>query len=97
MWVAMQKFMERGYKHVREVGQEPKEDQAVSGQRLLSGLLACLEATPVNPEQVRLYLASARNAGWDCEQFYADAVQAHLKARPERATYIPPLEDVMPD
>jgi len=45
MWVAMQQFMEPGFKHVREVGQEPKDDEGVSGQRLLSGLLACLEAT----------------------------------------------------
>ena len=45
MWVAMQQFMEPGFQHVREVGQEPKEDEGVSGQRLLSGLLACLEAT----------------------------------------------------
>jgi hypothetical protein len=97
MWVAMQKFMEPGFKHVREVGQELKEDEGVSGQRLLSGLLALLEATPVNPEQVRLYLASARNAGWDCERFYAEAVRAHLKGRPERAAHMPPFEDVRPD
>ena len=97
MWVAMQKFMEPGFKHVREVGQELKEDEGVSGQRLLSGLLALLEATPVNPEQVRLYLASARNAGWDCERFYAEAVQTYLKDRPERAAHMPPFEGVKPD
>ena len=97
MWVAMQQFMEPGFKHVREVGQDHRQDEGESGQRLLSGLLACLEATPVNAEQVRLYLAAAQKAGWDCEQFYAEAVRAHLSARPERAPHMPSLEDVMPD
>ena len=97
MWVAMQQFMEPGFQHVREVGQERKDEEEASPQRLLSGLLACLEATPVNLEQVRVYLASARNAGWDCERFYAEAVRAHLKGRPERAAHMPPFEDVRPD
>jgi hypothetical protein len=98
MWVAMQQFLEPGVKHVREVGQEPKEEDREAGrQRLASGLLACLEADPVKPEQVRLYLAAARNAGWDYELLYAEAVRRHLSARPERAARMPPPEDVMPD
>ena len=98
MWVAMQQYMEPGVKHVREVGQESKEeDHEASKQRLVSGLLACLEADPVNPEQIRLYLAAIQEAGWDHEQFYADAVRVHLSARPERAAQVPRLEDVMPD
>jgi hypothetical protein len=98
MWVAMQQFMEPGVKHVREVGQESKgEDREAGKQRLVSGLLACLEADAINPEQVRLYLAAAQKAGWDCEQFYAEAVRHHLSARPERAAQMPPLEGVRPD
>ena len=97
MWVAMQQFVEPGVKHVCEVGQEPKDEERQDRkQRLTSGLLACLEADPVNAEQVRLYLAAARNAGWDCEPFYAEAVRHHLAARPERAALMPRPEDVMP-
>jgi len=98
MWVAMQQYMEPGVKHVREAGQESKEeDHQASKERLVSGLLACLEADPVNPEHVRLYLAAAQEASWDCEQLYADAVRVHLAARPERSAQMPTLEDVMPD
>ena len=97
MFVAMQRFMEPGFQHVREGNQEKGEDEGASRERLWSGLMACLEATPVNPEQVRLYLASARNAGWDCERFYAEAVQTYLKDRPERAAHMPPFEGVKPD
>jgi hypothetical protein len=98
MWVGMQQLLEPGVKHVREVGPAAREEyRQARKQRLASGLLACLEADPVRPEQVRLYLAAAQEAGWDYEPFYAEAVRQHLAARPERAAGVPPLDDVRPD
>jgi hypothetical protein len=50
--------------------------------------------TAVKAEQVRLYLAAAQQAGLDWTEMYAEAVRRHLSAHPERATVMPPREDV---
>jgi hypothetical protein len=51
---------------------------------------------PVNPEEVRLYLAIARGKGIDWQKLYEEAVRVQLAARPDRAELIPPLENVIP-
>jgi hypothetical protein len=95
MWVALQQVIEPGMKHVREVGQERKERDERK-QRIWTGLLACLDADQINPEEVRMYLTAAQQVGWDYKEFYAEAVRALTSLRPERAALIPQLEDVAP-
>jgi hypothetical protein len=97
MFVALQQFIEPGVKHVREVGQERHaEDEEARKERLLAGLIACLQAAAIDPGDVRRQLAAIRQAGWDYEQFYAEAVRVLAATRPERAALIPPLHEVAP-
>jgi hypothetical protein len=96
-WVAMQRFLEPGAKHVVELSRErSNEDEEAGRDRLLSNLLASLDATPVNLEEVRIYLAIAKGKGIDWRDLYNEAVRVQLAARPDRAPIIPPLEDVIP-
>jgi hypothetical protein len=98
-WVAMQHFLEPGVKHVVHAGQERRsEDVEEAGkERLLANLLASLDATPVNLEEIRLYLAIAKGKGLDWRNLYDQAVRVQLAARPDCAGSIPPFEDVMPE
>src|SRR5262249_40340946 len=97
-WVAMQQFIEPGVKHVAQISQERRSegDEEADKDRLLANILASLDATPVNPEEVRLYLVIAKRKGLDWKDVFEEAVRVQRSARPDRADLIPPLEDVAP-
>jgi hypothetical protein len=97
-WVAMQQFLEPGVKHVVHVGQERRSegDEAAGKERLVANLLASLDATPVNPEEIRVYLAIAKEKGIDWRKLYDEAVQVQRAVRADRVDLIPPLADVAP-
>jgi hypothetical protein len=96
-WVAMQRFLEPGVKHVAQVGQERHgEDADASKERLMAVLLACLDATPVNTDEVRLCLAAARRQGLDWRGLYEEAVGVQQSARPDMVSSLPSPDDVAP-
>jgi hypothetical protein len=97
-WVALQQFIEPGVKHVVQVGEQHRreDDDAVAGERILANVLASLDATTVNTEEIRAYLAIAKRAGLDWKKLYDEAVKVQRSARPDRAEHIPPIENVAP-
>jgi hypothetical protein len=95
MCVGLQEFVEPGVKHVREAREHVREeDQEARKQRLMDGLLACLEADVTQVNQVVLYLEAARTAGLDWRSLYEEAVRVYLARHPDRAEGIPRLEDL---
>jgi hypothetical protein len=97
MWVGFQQFIEPGIMHVREVQQgQEQEEEAGRKERLLAHLVDFLGADTVKPEEVRLYLAAAEQAGWDWRDMYAEAVRRLRSVHPGRAALMPPPEDVAP-
>jgi hypothetical protein len=96
-WVALQQFIEPTVRHVYEVGQEYREEDAEARRDgLLATLLDCLDATPIHPEAVRVCLTLARRGGLDWKALYEEAVRGQQAARPERAELLPRVEDVAP-
>jgi hypothetical protein len=97
-WVAAQQFIESGVKHVVQVSQERRNEgnQGADRDRLLANILAALDATPVNPEEIRLYLVIAKREGLDWKELFEEAVRVQRSARPDRVDLIPRLEDVAP-
>jgi hypothetical protein len=96
-WVALQQAIEPGAQHVIHLKEEqPKQDEAVVKERLLAGLLPCFEQGPVNPEEVRHYLTSAKRAGLDWQALYAEAVGVQGAVQPDQAGLLPPLASVAP-
>jgi hypothetical protein len=96
-WVAMQRLVEPGVKHVAHVGQERHgEDAEAKKERVMAALLACLDATPVNKEEVRLCLTAARRQGLDWRGLYEEAVRLQRSARPDLAPGLPSPDDVAP-
>jgi hypothetical protein len=96
-WVALQQFLEPTVRHVHEVGQEHREGDAEARRDgLLATLLDCLDATPINPEAVRLCLTLAQRGGLDWKALYEEAVRVQQAARPERADLLPRVGDVAP-
>jgi hypothetical protein len=97
-WVAMQQFIEPGVNHVVQIGEENRseDDEAARNEKVLANLLASLDATPVNCEEIRAYLAVAKRASLDWKKVYDEAVKLQRSARPDRADHIPQIEDVAP-
>jgi hypothetical protein len=75
--VSLQQIIDPGVRHVVQVGHERRSetDKGVARDRLLACLRACLTASPVNPEAVRLYLAQAELEGLDWRVLYAEAAE----------------------
>ena len=98
-WVAMHQLLEPGVKHILQVGQQRRqeEDQGERKARLFANLLAALDSTPVNVEEIRLYLAAARGAGLDWRAVYEEALRVQLSVRPEQAGLLPSPDEVAPD
>jgi hypothetical protein len=90
--VALQQLIEPGVQHVVGVGRQRRaeDDNGEAPHRLLACLRDSLNATPVNPEAVRLYLTQAQREGLDWQELYAEAV----RGLPEHL--VPPLTDVAP-
>ena len=98
-WVAMHQLLEPGVKHVVQVGHQRRqqEDQGERKTRLFTNLLAALDSTPVDVEEIRLYLAAARAAGLDWRALYEEALRVQLSVRPEQAGLFPSPDEVAPD
>jgi len=95
--VAMQQLVEPGARHVVQLKQERRsEAERADRERLLAGLLACLAAAPVDVEQVRHLLGSARRAGLDWRRLHEEAVQVRRSTRPDLADLVPPLDALGP-
>ena len=76
-----------------------KSDLDASGdapEAILDNLAKSLGHDPVDHEEVRRHLASARSAGLDWRAVYEQAVRDELTARPFRAPSIPPIGRVAP-
>ncbi len=96
-WVAMQRLLEPGVKHVAQVGQERDgEDAEARKERVMAVLLACLDATPVCKDEVRLCLAAARRQGLDWRGVSEEAVRVQQSARPDLAPSHPGPDEVAP-
>jgi hypothetical protein len=77
---------------------EEEDDQGLGDDReaIHSGLADALGRTPVDPEEVRRHLASARRLGMDWLALFDQAVADELRQRPFRAPKIPPARRVTP-
>jgi hypothetical protein len=65
-------------------------------EEILADLATSLGRDPVDPEEVRRHLASARRAGLDWREVYERALQDELTARPYRIPWLPPIGKVAP-
>jgi hypothetical protein len=72
------------------------DSSGVDTEEILADLSTSLGRDPVDHEEVRRHLASARRAGLDWREAYAGAVRGELTARPFRAPSLPPIWKVAP-
>ncbi len=98
MWIGLHQALEPGVKHIHELGQERREESEEDRkERLLSHLLACLDANGANIiEEIRFYLTAAKEAGWDWKGLYEEAVRMQTAVQPNQADSIPSISDVAP-
>jgi hypothetical protein len=102
--LALREFIEPGIEHVEQVAEERRREDDQEGDDgnspsetgLRNELLASLSHSPVDRQEVRRLLTTARRAGFDWRRLYAEAVEAVLTAQPYQAPFLPPIERVTP-
>jgi hypothetical protein len=65
-------------------------------EAILADLATCLGRDPIDTEEIRRHLASARRAELDWRDLFDRAVRDELAGRPYRAPSIPPAWKVAP-
>lgn len=97
-FLGAQQFLEPGMRYVLEgkYQRQSAADQEKLKEWLLARLLACLDTDPVDCEEVRFLLGTARKAGFDWRELYENAVSMRLSLRPEDAGRFPGPEEVAP-
>jgi hypothetical protein len=76
--------------------QDDLDSSTTDREEILADLAASLGRDPVDREEVRRHLASARRAGLDWREVYERALQDELSARPYRIPRLPPIGKVAP-
>jgi hypothetical protein len=100
--LGLREFVDPSVEHViqaEKAEQRAVDDLDSSGvdtEEILADLSTSLGRDPVDHEEVRRHLASARRAGLDWREAYAGAVRCELTARPFRAPSLPPIWKVAP-
>jgi len=100
--LGVQEFLEPSVEYVfqaQNVEQKQEDDDEGMGgdeEAVRSNLAKALGQSPVDPEEVRRYLAAAVRAGMDWKALFEQAVADELRERPFRAPYIPPARRVAP-
>jgi hypothetical protein len=94
---ALQQSIEPGVKHIVEVRdtRRGQQDDAI-GEGLLRRLVACLESDPIDREEARFILLTAKRVGLDVGPLYQEAVRRLLAVRPEREAGLPALAEIAP-
>jgi hypothetical protein len=103
---ALQQVFDPGIEHVLRAERDAQAEEAdPSGggdlpetpiEEFRTDLDASLAQQPIDPEEVRRLLASARRAGHDWRALYDESVRAVLAERPYLAPAIPPAARVAP-
>ncbi len=100
--LGLQQFIEPSVEHVFEaenLEQKAEEDGDGLGDgeaAIRSDLAEALGRTPVDPEEIRLHLTAADQAGLDWKALFAEAVRDELRERPYRAPTMPTAGRVAP-
>jgi hypothetical protein len=100
--LGLQEFIEPSVEYVFQAEDaEQKEEDDLDGfgddrEAIVADLSMSLGQDPVDHEEVRRHLASARRAGMDWREVYEQAVRDELTARPFRAPSLPPIWRVAP-
>jgi len=100
--LGLREFIEPSVEYIvqaENVEQKEVDDLDSSGDEwddILSDLATSLGRDPVDHEEVRRHLASARRAGFDWREVYEHALQDELATRPFRKAKLPPVWRVAP-
>jgi hypothetical protein len=100
--LGMQEFIEPSVEYILQAEnaeQAEAEDPGRSEdgpEAILADLAASLGRDPIDPEEIRRHLATARRAELDWRELFDQAVQDELAGRPYRAPSIPPAWKVAP-
>jgi hypothetical protein len=100
--LGLQEFIEPSVEHIFEAEnrEEKDEDDRDASEddpkAVVADLLTSLGRTPVDSEEVRRHLTSARRMGLDWREVYDQAVRDELAACPYRAPSLPPSWRVAP-
>jgi hypothetical protein len=100
--LGIKEFIEPSVEYVYQAEnaeQAEEDDHDASGdgpEAVLDDLAASLARDPIDAEEVRRHLASARRVGLDWREAFDQAVRNELAARPYRAPSMPPAWRVAP-
>ncbi len=100
--LGLQEFIEPSVEHIFEAEnlEEKDEDDRDASKddpkAIVADLVTSLGRTPVDSEEVRRHLTSARRMGLDWREVYDQAVRDELAACPYRAPSLPPSWRVAP-
>jgi hypothetical protein len=100
--LGLQEFVEPSVEYVfqaENVELKEEDDLGAEGgnsEAIKHDLAASLGRSPIDPEEIRRYLAEATRAGLSWRDAYDAAVRSELEARPFKAPSIPPAWKVAP-